>query len=175
MERGGDNDDWIGDTLGIPRDGPGSIASWPRRIAAFLFDQAVLGMRSGITMAWLPLLPRSEQGGWTRLGIFLGIWLVNLVMLPVLTGRTIGKALLCLRIRRLDEDRRPTWRGAIVRGLWWILPFVPFITMDDDRRHVGDRKGGTVVVDTWAWWWPSQWPTRRRTAAVQSGADDAAG
>ena len=109
----------VGDTLGIPVGGPGSIASWPRRIAAFSVDQALLGMRYGLTFG--PLAPGSGASGRAKLAWFVAAWALNLVLLPVLTGRTVGKALFCLRIRQLDEDRRPRVRGAIVRALYRIV------------------------------------------------------
>lgn len=149
--------EWIGDSLGIAIEGPGSIASWPRRVAALLVDLLLLGFRA----PWGPAGPlgftAAVSGRW-RVGAFVAVWVVNLVVLPVLTGRTVGKWLFCLRIRHLEVDRRPGVRAAVVRSVGLLVPWAMMVTMDDDRRHFADRWGKTMVVDTRAWWWPSQWP-----------------
>jgi uncharacterized RDD family membrane protein YckC len=146
--------EWIGDTLGIAIEGPGSIASWPRRIAALLVDMLLLGFR---IVPWAPAAPFTPTAGLSgpwRAGAFAGIWVLNLVVLP---GRTLGKWLCCLRIRDLDEDRRPAVLAALKRSVGMIAPFAMLVTMDDDRRHLADRWGRTMVIDTRAWWRPSDW------------------
>lgn len=81
------------------------------------------------------------------------VFLLLLVLLPALTGRTIGMRLLGLRVRRAD-DREPAgfWRH-VVRGL--LLPvdlvflgLIGVATMLSTGRRVqrlGDVAAGTVV------------------------------
>ena len=64
-------------------------------------------------------------------------------LLTALTGVTIGKRLLGLRVVRLDG--RPVGLRALPRTLLLML-VVPAMMMDRDLRGLQDKAAGTVVV-----------------------------
>lgn len=69
-------------------------------------------------------------------------------------GKTVGMALLGVRVVRADGDRAESWRGAL-RSLVFPLSFLLFglgfagILLGHDRRALHDVIAGTAVVYTW--------------------------
>jgi len=131
-----------GRNLGLPEYGPGSIAGWSRRFGALLIDWIVCSI---ITIAFLyhpqaghTTAVLSQPRAWTP-----AVFAVEVFLLTALTGFTIGKRLLGLRVVRLDG--RPVG--------WWALPrtallmlVVPALMMDRDLRGFHDKAAGTAVV-----------------------------
>ena len=82
-----------------------------------------------------------------------GVFLVSLVLLPALTGRTIGMRLLGLRVRRADDREPAGFRWHVVRGLLLpvdlvLLGLIGIVTMLSTGRRVhgsGTWAAGTVV------------------------------
>ncbi len=120
-----------GRRLGLPAQGPGSIAGAGRRLAA-------------VTLDWLGSLLVSnaflDGNPWATLGVF--------ASLHVLTVGTVGSSpghlLLGMRVERLGGG----WAGpvpAIVRTALLCLA-VPALIFDADQRGLHDRVPGTVLV-----------------------------
>lgn len=130
-----------GARLGLPGVGPGSVASWGRRIAALFIDWfiaslVVLVLARG-TSPWTP-------GSLAQL-LPLAAWLVIVTAATGLTGASPGQHLLNLRVIRLD--RQPVGLAtAFVRTLLIALVLPPLVA-DIDRRGWHDRTAGTVVVN----------------------------
>jgi hypothetical protein len=119
-----------GEGLGLPERGPGSIASMGRRLLALLIDWLLC---TAIAY-WL-----THSQFWT-----IAVFAVEDYVLTALTGCTVGKRLLGIRVVRTD--------GSLV-GLRWalvrtaiLLTVVPPLLTDRDLRGLHDRASDTMVV-----------------------------
>jgi uncharacterized RDD family membrane protein YckC len=131
-----------GRNLGLPEFGRGSIAGWSRRFVALLIDWLVCSIiaiaffyhpQAGHTATVL-----SQPRLWTP-----AVFAVEDFLLTALTGFTIGKRLLGLRVVRLDG--RPVGLWALPRTVLLML-VVPALMMDRDLRGLQDKAAGTAVV-----------------------------
>jgi len=137
-----DGDFYPGQHLGLPEFGPGSVAGWSRRLGALLIDWIACSVIA-IAFLYHPhpghtadvfIQPRL----WTPV-----IFAIEDFVLTALTGFTIGKRLLGLRVVRLDG--RPVGLWALPRTILLML-VVPTLMMDRDLRGLQDKAAGTVVV-----------------------------
>ncbi|HSR85276.1 MAG TPA: RDD family protein [Streptosporangiaceae bacterium] len=131
-----------GRNLGLPEFGPGSIAGWSRRFGALLIDWVACSFIA-ILLFYHPQAGHvatvlSQPRPWTPV-----VFGVADVLLTALTGFTIGKRLLGLRVVRLDG--RPVGLWALPRTLLLML-VVPALMMDRDLRGFQDKAAGTAVV-----------------------------
>jgi uncharacterized RDD family membrane protein YckC len=120
-----------GEDLGLPETGPRSVARMGRRIGALVLD-------------WLLCLLITAS--FTRHAQYLTIvvFAAEVWLLTALTGFTVGKRLLGIRVVRLDG--KPVgllW--ALVRTLL-LLTVVPPLVTDSDLRGLHDRAANTVVI-----------------------------
>jgi uncharacterized RDD family membrane protein YckC len=133
-----------GEEFGLPEAGPGSVAGWSRRLGALLIDWFACSV---ITIAFLyhpsagHAVPNvlEQRRLWTP-----AVFGVEDFLLTALTGFTIGKRLLGLRVSRLD-GRPVGFSRAFVRTLLLML-VVPAMIMDRDLRGLQDKAARTVVV-----------------------------
>lgn len=119
----------------MPPSGPGSVASMSRRIGALFIDWLICTF---IVVALIrPAHVDVEY--WTLL-----IFAAQDLVLTALTGFTIGKRLLGIKVARLD--------GRMVGPLWGLLrtvlllTVVPPLLLNRDLRGLHDRASNTVVV-----------------------------
>jgi uncharacterized RDD family membrane protein YckC len=123
-----------GAALGLPADGPGSLATFSSRIGAFLVDAVAAALVAGLFTA--PSLP----GNWSLLSF--GLITVGTL---VAFGQTPGMRLLGLRLAHpRPGERLALWR-AVVRTLLLLL-LVPALVVDADGRGLHDRLTDTAVV-----------------------------
>lgn len=123
-----------GAALGLPADGPGSLASFGQRSAAFLVDAFAAALVAGLVTA--PQLPRN----WS----LLSFGLLTVVFL-LLTGQTPGMRLLGLRLAHPQPERRlAPWRALVRTALLMLL--LPALVVDSDGRGLHDRLTDTAVV-----------------------------
>jgi hypothetical protein len=127
---GGEDNGYPGQHFGLPEDGPRSVAGVGRRIGALCIDWLLCMI---ISLA----LFRSQY--WT-----IAVFAVEVYVLTALTGFTVGKRILGLRVVRLDG--RPV-------GLWWallrtllLLAVVPPLVFDADLRGLHDKAAETLVI-----------------------------
>ena len=126
----GEENTYPGQHFGLPEEGPRSVAGVGRRLGALFID-------------WLLCMIIS-------LGVFgtqywtIAVFAVEVYGLTALTGFTVGKRLLGLRVVRLD--------GKPV-GLWWalvrtalLLAVVPPLVFDSDLRGLHDKAANTLVI-----------------------------
>jgi uncharacterized RDD family membrane protein YckC len=125
-----------GERLGLPQEGPGSIAPFGRRLAAVLIDWLL-----SVLIAYGLIAHRDVHAAnsWA-LAVFGVVALVSLV----LVGSTPGKRLLGLRVVRLDGGR-VGYGAALVRTVLLVL-FVPAVIWDRDSRGLHDKAARTVEV-----------------------------
>ncbi len=132
-----------GQYYGLPESGPGSVAGWSRRFAALLIDWVVCSLIA-LAFFYHPTTGHaanvlSQPRLWTLL-----VFGAQDFLLTALTGVTIGKRLLGLRVIRLDG--RPVGLArAFVRTLLLML-VVPAMMMDRDLRGLQDKAAKTIVV-----------------------------
>ena len=123
-----------GAALGLPAEGPGSLAGFGQRAVAFLVDALAAALIAGLVTA--PELPRN----WS----LLSFGLITVVFL-VLTGQTPGMRLLGLRLAHPQpEQRLALWRAVVRTGLLMLL--LPALVVDSNGRGLHDRLTDTAVV-----------------------------
>lgn len=127
----GNPDEYPGQRLGLPEEGPRSVAGMGRRIVALFIDWLISMV---IALGFF-----HSARTWT-----LVIFAVQVYLLTALAGLTIGKRILGMRVVRLDS--RPIGFGwALVRTLL-LLAVVPPLFTDRDHRGLHDRAAHTVVI-----------------------------
>lgn len=119
-----------GERFGLPEEGPTSVPGMGRRLVALFIDWIVCAI---IATGLL------HSQYWT-LAFFAGeTWI-----LTALTGTTLGKRLLGMRVARLDG--KPVGVGwGLVRTIL-LLAVVPPLVIDSDRRGLHDKAANTIVV-----------------------------
>jgi uncharacterized RDD family membrane protein YckC len=131
-----------GQHLGLPEFGRGSVAGWSRRFAALFIDWIAC------TVIAIAFLYHPHAGHMTDVFAQPRLWTPVVFaaqdfLLTALTGFTLGKRLLRLRVVRLDG--RPVGLRALPRTLLLML-VLPALMMDRDLRGLQDKAAGTVVV-----------------------------
>lgn len=136
-------DSYPGQRFGLPEFGPGSVAGWPRRLGALLIDWIACSV---IAIAFLYHPSAGHAASvlaqprlWT-----LAVFGVEDFLLTALTGFTIGKRLLGLRLIRLDSQPVGLPR-ALARTVLLML-VLPAMMMDKDLRGLHDKAAKTIVV-----------------------------
>ena len=123
-----------GAELGLPADGPGSLATFGSRVGAFLVDAVASALVAGLFTA--PDLP----GNWS----LVSFGLITVVTLVVF-GQTPGMRLLGLRLAHPQAGQRLALWRAVVRTALLVL-LVPALVVDADGRGLHDRLTSTAVV-----------------------------
>ncbi|MEU1848841.1 RDD family protein [Streptomyces sp. NPDC019990] len=125
-----------GRQLGLPEEGPGSIARPGRRFAALAVDW---GLSLLIAYGLITQSYHDAAQTWAPLIMF------ALMVLTVGTvGFTPGKRLLGLRVVALGTGRVSPWRAALRTVLLFLA--IPALIWDRDGRGLHDRLAGTVEV-----------------------------
>jgi uncharacterized RDD family membrane protein YckC len=152
--------------LGLPADGPGSVASIGSRVGAFVIDAIVANLLAGLPYVF-GVHYSADLRGFVILGAFL---LVELIF-DVLYGQTIGKRLLGIRVIRVDGDGLGSFSWLLLRAVLLGM-LVPAVVWDRDRRGLHDKAAGVVVVVD-----PNKAAARRPPVAppVKAGAARSAG
>ena len=134
---------WRGRRWGLPPEGPGAVATTGSRVAAFVVDI--------VASALIGALVRSLLDDRTTTSLSLAdeyAFAVQVVLLTALTGQSLGKRLLGIRVVRLaDQDRPPGFLPALIRTALAVL-VLPAVFMDRDGRGLHDKAAGTLVVRT---------------------------
>jgi uncharacterized RDD family membrane protein YckC len=136
------DDFYPGRGFGLPEFGRGSVAGWSRRFGALLIDWI------GCSLITILFFYPFSSGHASNVLIEPRLWTplvfgVEDFLLTALTGFTIGKRLLGLRVVRLDG--RPVGLWALPRTILLML-VVPAMMMDRDLRGLQDKAAGTVVI-----------------------------
>jgi uncharacterized RDD family membrane protein YckC len=135
--------DYPGKRFGLPKDGPGSVASMGRRFVALLVDWVLCYLiASGITRHSIFNVNDGHYQDAQLLALLL--FAVEVYLLTAVSGLTVGKRLLGLRTVRTDGSR-PGFGWAALRTLL-LLVVIPACLSDRDLRGLHDRAADTVVV-----------------------------
>jgi uncharacterized RDD family membrane protein YckC len=128
-----------GGDLGLPENGPGSLAPMGRRVVALLIDWLI-----SYGLALLALGAGAISKAMLSTAILV-IWLLLGVVAVRLFGFTPGQLALGLQVAAVD-GRVPVGVGRLaVRGLL-IGVVIPPLFVDSDGRGLQDRVTGTAVV-----------------------------
>lgn len=127
---------WPGERLGLPPEGPRSIARLGRRLGALFIDWGLAWL---IAVAFFPVGP-FQPDSWAILAIFaveqlLFLWLVN---------GGIGHLILGMRVVPVVPARLGWWRPVVRTALLCLA--VPALIWDQDQRGLHDRAAGTMLV-----------------------------
>lgn len=134
-----------GQYFGLPESGPGSVVGWSRRFGALLIDWIACSLIA-IAFFYHPTAGHaanvlSQPRLWTPV-----VFGVEDFLLTGLTGVTIGKRLLGMRVIRLD-GRPVGMPRAFIRTVLLML-VIPALMMDRDLRGLQDKAAKTIVVRT---------------------------
>jgi uncharacterized RDD family membrane protein YckC len=134
---------WRGRRWGLPPDGPGAVATTGSRVAAFFLDIVFGALIGGLLRA---VLDGATDGDLGLVDEF--AFAVQVVLLTALTGQSLGKRVLGIRVVRLtDQDGPPGFLPAAIRTALAVL-VLPAVFMDRDGRGLHDKAAGTLVVRT---------------------------
>jgi uncharacterized RDD family membrane protein YckC len=122
-----------GGRLGLPSEGPGSLATVGRRAAALAIDWLLCLLISYLVF---------DANSMATLAVFA---VENLLLVSTL-GYTIGHRVLGLQVRVLGGEGRMVglWRAAVRTVLLCLV--VPAVVWDADGRGMHDKAAGTVIV-----------------------------
>jgi uncharacterized RDD family membrane protein YckC len=135
-ERMGMEFGYRGQRLGLPEEGPGSLASTSRRLVAVFLDWILC-----VVIAYGLVAQRDTRAtnAWV-----LAVFAVVTVLGLALVGSTPGKRLMGLRVVRLDGGRLGPLAVLLRTAL--LLLFVPAVIWDRDTRGLHDKAARSVEV-----------------------------
>jgi uncharacterized RDD family membrane protein YckC len=129
-----------GERMGLPEEGPGSVAGYGRRLVALIVDWLVAMLVAQIASAVL------HWGPTTRSFATLVIFGVLSWLLTAIFDTTIGKRLAGLRVAVTGSPgERVGFLGSLERAVLLVL-LIPAVLWDRDHRGLHDRAARTVVV-----------------------------
>jgi uncharacterized RDD family membrane protein YckC len=137
---------WPGELLGLPEQGPRSVAGFGVRVGALLLDwlgsALIVGLVSGGRYGFgaAPQEAVASQG-WT-----LALFATQLIVLTWLGGASAGQRIVGIGAAPLGRERIGLLE-AIVRTVLICL-VIPPLVYDRDRRGLHDRAARTIVVRT---------------------------
>ena len=132
---------YAGENLGLPKSGPGSLATLMPRMAALLLDWLLC-----YAMAFFITSVTDWFGDNATVTAIL--WMVLRVVSVTLFAQSPGHAIVGIGVARLDD---PTQRVGFFRALFrTVLTFFLFppVIQDTDGRGMHDRATGTGVIRT---------------------------
>lgn len=128
-----------GQSLSLPEDGRGSLASWGQRLGALIIDW---GASMAVAVGAFGAGVLTEQG-W-RAWMILTVFFVEKALLTALTGSSFGQLFTGVGVVRTDHDSIGWWRAGVRAAL--ICVVIPAIVIGAERRSLADLALGTVVI-----------------------------
>ncbi|MGX7827075.1 RDD family protein [Actinokineospora sp. 24-640] len=142
LEPGDGEPRWRGDRLGLPERGRGSVAGTGARLVAFLVD---LVLASLVTSLFVDRDFDDPASLWTFNLFAVGVWLLVTVVGVAVAGFTPGKALMGVRVIRMDGGGVVGPLRALPRAVLAGL-IIPAAIWDRDGRGFHDRLTGTIEL-----------------------------
>jgi uncharacterized RDD family membrane protein YckC len=131
-----DSPDYSGRRQGLPRSGPGSMATVGRRLGALAIDWAI-----AYGLAYLMIGKRLlVNGQFTTLSILAVAYIIGLYI----NGATFGMAILGLRV--VGEDGRKVGLYAVCMRTVLLFLVIPAVVWDQDGRGLHDKIAHTLIV-----------------------------
>lgn len=126
---------WPGERLGLPDQGPGSVARPGRRLLAIVIDWALAAIPAYLLVG----------GTYPELWNIAFFAILQVVFIPT-AGGSIGHRLCGLRVASISGGWVGLWR-PVVRTLLICL-VIPVVVWDSDQRGFHDKIAGTVLIRT---------------------------
>jgi uncharacterized RDD family membrane protein YckC len=133
---------WPGQRLGVPADGPGSVAGWWRRIAALFIDWFLSLLAVAAVTRQNPWA--FSSAGQTTERYAVGLLFLEIWIFTALIGGSAGQVVMRTGVRMVSAGRLDPVR-ALVRTLLIFL-VIPAAISDRDKRGLHDLAVGSVVV-----------------------------
>ncbi|MBK8447559.1 MAG: RDD family protein [Micropruina sp.] len=134
------DDQYPGESLGLPETGRGSLASWRARVAALILDWAA-SMALAVGVFGAGVLNQPGWRGWMILTVFF----VQSSVLTGLAGGSFGQII--ARIGVIQVSGRPIGIARALARQAMICLVLPTIVIGAERRALNDLALGTVVVN----------------------------
>jgi uncharacterized RDD family membrane protein YckC len=122
---------WAGKRLGLPEDGPGSLAKMGRRSLALALDWAIALMVSGAFF-----------GGDNT--ATLSFFMLEQWLLVATLGNSFGHLVAGIKVQKLDSSHVGLVSSLVRIGL--ILLVIPAVIWDADNRGLHDKAAKTILV-----------------------------
>jgi uncharacterized RDD family membrane protein YckC len=130
---------YAGQRLGLPEDGPGAVAGWGRRIVALFIDWFASLLVVQAIAATTTISADTERA------LPLVVFLLQVTLFTALVGGSFAQVALRIAVVRLD--RRPvTVLQALVRT-FLICLVIPPVVFNRDNRGLHDLAVGTITVN----------------------------
>jgi uncharacterized RDD family membrane protein YckC len=129
--------EYPGQRFGLRQSGSGSAGGVVRRLGALMIDWLM-----SVVIA-LAVLGGDKNPASTQY-LAVAVFAAEIYLLTALTGFTVGKRLLGLRVVRLD-GQPVGLRWSLVRTVLFLL-VIPPLVLDADLRGLHDRAAGTIVI-----------------------------
>jgi uncharacterized RDD family membrane protein YckC len=129
-----------GERLGLPAEGPGSLAGFGPRFGAYVVDGVLANLLTGVPALFGVTMSQSARGL-----VVYGIFLLEELLLLSLTGQTVGMRLFGFGVVRVPGGGRQRFRFVLVRTVLLGL-LLPVFFVDRDVRGLHDRAAGTAPV-----------------------------
>lgn len=133
-----------GSRLGLPEDGPGSVASWGRRLLALLVDWLIAALIAS-ALTGRPMWAGGNNYNLMHTTVFFAMSAI----LTGLIGSTIGHRLCGLRVLPVRDSKtfpvQPGLIAGVIRSLLICL-VIPAAIFDRERRGLHDLAAKTIVV-----------------------------
>lgn len=127
--------DWPGKRLGLPAEGPRSIARLGRRILAILIDWG-----AALLLSFAFFRTSNGTDPFVNLGIFAALQILFLEFV----GGTLGYLITRMRLVPVEGGRlrwwQPIWRTVL------LCVVIPAVIWDRDQRGLHDRWARTMIV-----------------------------
>jgi uncharacterized RDD family membrane protein YckC len=130
--------EYAGQRLGLPEDGPGSVAGWGRRIAALFLDWIASSLVAAAVSSYADL-----GSDLARLLPML-VFLAEVTLFTGFMSASFGQLALRVVVVRLDR-RRVTILNALVRTVLICL-VIPPVVFNRDNRGLHDLAVGTIAL-----------------------------
>jgi uncharacterized RDD family membrane protein YckC len=122
---------WAGKRVGLPEDGPGSLAKMGRRSLALALDWAIALMVSGAFF-----------GGDNT--ATLSFFMLEQWLLVATLGNSFGHLVAGIKVKKLDGSHVGLVSSLVRIGL--ILLVIPAVIWDADNRGLHDKAAKTILV-----------------------------
>lgn len=129
-----------GQSIGLPRQGRGSLARWGQRVAAMVGDWAA----SMVVATLIFGIGVLTESGW-RSFMVLAVYFVQASLFTTVTGSSFGQLIARIGVTRIDGEPLGLWRPTVRTFLKCLV--IPMIVVGAERRGLNDILLGTVVIN----------------------------
>lgn len=137
--------DYAGQRLGLPENGPGSLVGTGRRLLALMIDWFISYGLAGLLVTFNLITEEQFLYSWWGRGTVIVLWIAVGAVAVRLFTFTPGQYALGLKVASVDHRMNVGIGRALIRGTLVGL-VVPPLFGDTDGRGLQDRLTGTAIV-----------------------------